>query len=134
MKDQNQKETTSTDKELKYDCKGLDNKQIKDVITELEKCNIKYDSAKKLEWQERKNIKVEDDDYRNVTTTISQKKLEEQMKREDKDSINKMYLENFDDLLKYGEDDFNNKVEEFLAKTNERLTKKGKKGKKGGAK
>jgi len=135
LKDPNQKnEGTTNEKEQKYEILGLNNEQIKEVKDLLERNKKEYDDFKKLEWKERKSLKSEDEEMRNYTTTVSQMKIEESMKKDDKKFIENLYFECFNDIMAHGEDDFMKNVEEFYAKTKERLTKPKKKGKGGKAK
>lgn len=130
LRDPNQKDGgNSNDKEQKYLCQGLTNEQIRKVKDELVKNKELYDFYKSKEWKERKALKNDDEEMRNYTTTISQMKMEESMKKEDKNFIEKLYLNNFNDILEHGEEEFMRNVEEFYAKTKERLTKPKKKGK-----
>jgi len=128
--------STSNEKDQKYQCMGLTNEQIRDVKDALEDNKRKYDELKKLEWKERKAQKAEDEEMRNYTTTVTQMKLEDGMKKDDKKFIENLYFNTFNEIVNHEDEDFMKKVEEFAALTKERQNAKkgGKKGKKGGAK
>ncbi len=132
MRDPNQKENNLNDKEQKYICHGLNNEQIKEIKELLERNKKEYDDFQKLEWKERKALGREDEEMRNYNTTVSQMKIDEGIKKDDKKFIENLYMNNFKDLVNFEDDEFSKNVEEFYAKTKERLSQKGKK--KGGKK
>ena len=97
-------------------------------IEEIKKClKENYDAYVKMrtdEWKERKRMTNNYED--NVQTQITkeaQKALDDTRKRERED-IEMLYLNNFNENVKAMEEQFNQRVNEFFAETKARLEKK----------
>lgn len=108
----------------KFKSIGLSIEQIDEIKKLLKRNNDAYQKMRTDEWKERKRMTNNYQD--NVDTQIiveAQKTLEETRKKE-KEDIEKLYLDNFNDSVKTMEEEFNQKVNEFFAETKARLEKK----------
>jgi len=127
---EDQEEKKSGDK--KYKCAGLSIDNIIKIKEQLNNNREEYQHYRKKEWQERKKMDGEEKELFNYKTTVSAVKKETLMKKEDHVNIEDHYTLKFKEEVDQMEKDFINKVNDFMAKTRERLERRGRK--KGGKK
>lgn len=115
----------------KYCSVGLYINQIA-IIKENLKHN--YDAYMKMrtdEWKERQRMTSNYQDNVDTQIIIEQQKMLEETRKKEQESIEMLYMQNFEDNVKAMNEEFNNKVNEYFALTKERQSKKkGKKKKK----
>lgn len=112
------------EEDSRYKATGLSLGQIKDIKDALKKNNEDYNKMRTAEWKERKRMTNNYQD--NVDTQIiveASRNLADTRKKE-KEDIENLYLEHYNESIKGMEEEFNQKVNEFLAETKARLEKK----------
>ena len=79
------------------------------------------------EWIERKKMTSNYQDTIDTQIILDARKLQEETRKKEREYIESLYLDNFNQHVKEMEDEFNNKVNQFYAETQERMAKKKKK-------
>ena len=98
--------------------------QIEEIKKLLKDNHDAYIKMRTDEWKERKRMTNNyEDNIQTQITTEAQKSLDETRKKE-KEDIENLYSNNFNENKKIMEEEFNQKVNEFFAETKERLEKK----------
>ena len=118
-------------KESKYESVGLSIEQIGTIKEHLKNNNEAYVKMRTDEWKERKRMTSNYQDNIDTQIIIEARKTLEETRKKEREDIEMLYLNNFNENVKRMEDDFNNRVNQYFAELKE---KKGKKGKKKGKK
>ncbi len=119
------------DDESKYESVGLSIEQIGTIKEHLKNNNEAYVKMRTDEWKERKRMTSNYQDNIDTQIIIEARKTLEETRKKEREDIEMLYLNNFNENVKRMEDDFNNRVNQYFAELKE---KKGKKGKKKGKK
>ena len=119
------------DDESKYESVGLSIEQIGTIKEHLKNNNEAYVKMRTDEWKERKRMTNNYQDNIDTQIIIEARKTLEETRKKEREDIEMLYLNNFNENVKRMEDDFNNRVNQYFAKIKK---KKGKKGKKKGKK
>jgi hypothetical protein len=82
------------------------------------------------EWKERKRMTSNYQDNVDTQIIIEARKTLEETRKKEREDIEMLYLNNFNENVKRMEDEFNNRVNEYFAMLKEKGSKKKKKGKK----
>jgi hypothetical protein len=97
-------------------------------IEEIKKClKENYDAYVKMrtdEWKERKRMTNNYQDNVQTQITVEAQKALDDTRKKEKEDIELLYLNNFNENVKAMEEQFNQRVNEFFAETKARLEKK----------
>ena len=97
-------------------------------IEEIKKClKENYDAYVKMrtdEWKERKRMTNNYQDNVQTQITVEAQKALDDTRKKEKEDIELLYLNNFNENVKAMEEEFNQRVNEFFAETKARLEKK----------
>ncbi len=107
---------------------GLTIQQIKEIKERIASNRRKHEEMRKDEWKERKTMEMEHDEKVNYVNLVSNKKEEGKIVVDDKNYIEKFYMDNFQKQLEEMEKEFHDNVNQFFINTKARLDKKGKRG------
>ena len=97
-------------------------------IEEIKKClKENYDAYVKMrtdEWKERKRMTNNYQDNVQTQITVEAQKALDDTRKKEREDIEMLYLNNFNENVKAMEEQFNQRVNEFFAETKARLEKK----------
>jgi hypothetical protein len=119
-----------SDNVSKYISNGLYIEQIEKIKECLKFNNDAYTKMRTDEWKERKRMTSNYEDNVDTQVKIETRKILEETRKKEREDIEMLYLNNFNENVKQMEEDFLNRVNQYYAETKERLSKKKKKGKK----
>ena len=115
------------DENSKFMSVGLYINQIEKIKQCLKENNDAYMKMRTDEWIERKKMTSNYQDNVDTQIILDAKRLQEETRKKEKEYIESLYLDNFNQHVKEMEDEFNNKVNQYYAETKERMSKKKKK-------
>ena len=118
------------DDESKYESVGLSIEQIGTIKEHLKNNNEAYVKMRTDEWKERKRMTSNYQDNIDTQIIIEARKTLEETRKKEREDIEMLYLNNFNENVKRMEDDFNNRVNQYFAELKEKKEKKKKKKKK----
>ncbi|MCQ2821367.1 MAG: hypothetical protein MJ252_29245 [archaeon] len=118
------------DDDSKFKPSGLTIIETEEIKAFLKRNNDAYTKMRTDEWKERKGMTENYEDNVDTKMLLDAKGLEEDARKKERDYIELLYLDNFNQHMKETEDKFNEAVNKYMAETKERLTKKKKKKKK----
>ena len=98
--------------------------QIEEIKKLLKDNHDAYIKMRTDEWKERKRMTNNYEDNVQTQITIEAQKSLDETRKKEKEDIENLYSNNFNENKKIMEEEFNQKVNEFFAETKERLEKK----------
>lgn len=120
----NYKHSTRGENDSKFLRQGLLINQINDINEGIVRNKKLYDEMRLAEWKERKQMKNEMDDIKDIDNVMSAKKIEEDDNIDNKKKIEKFYIDKYMEQIDGLEKDFMKGVDIFFAETKARLEKK----------
>jgi hypothetical protein len=126
----NNNNTERKDDDSKFISNGLHINNIVEIKELLKNNNDAYNKMRTDEWKERKRMTSNYEDTVDTQVKIETRKILEETRKKEREDIEMLYLNNFNENVKKMEEDFLNRVNQYYAETKERLSKKKKKGKK----
>ena len=112
------------DENSKYISAGLTIYQIEEIKNALKRNYDKYIQMRTDEWKERKRMTNNYQDNVQTQITIEAQKALDDTRKKEKEDIELLYLDNFNENVKAMEEQFNQRVNEYFAETKARLDKK----------
>ena len=112
------------DENSKYISAGLTIYQIEEIKNALKRNYDKYIQMRTDEWKERKRMTNNYQDNVQTQITLEAQKALDDTRKKEKEDIELLYLDNFNENVKAMEEQFNQRVNEYFAETKARLDKK----------
>ena len=112
------------DENSKYKSAGLTIYQIEEIKNALKRNYDKYVQMRTDEWKERKRMTNNYQDNVQTQITLEAQKALDDTRKKEKEDIELLYLDNFNENVKAMEEQFNQRVNEYFAETKARLDKK----------
>ena len=112
------------DENSKYISAGLTIYQIEEIKNALKRNYDKYVQMRTDEWKERKRMTNNYQDNVQTQITLEAQKALDDTRKKEKEDIELLYLDNFNENVKAMEEQFNQRVNEYFAETKARLDKK----------
>ena len=112
------------DENSKYISAGLTIYQIEEIKNALKRNYDKYMQMRTDEWKERKRMTNNYQDNVQTQITLEAQKALDDTRKKEKEDIELLYLDNFNENVKAMEEQFNQRVNEYFAETKARLDKK----------
>ena len=103
---------------------GLTIYQIEEIKNALKRNYDKYIQMRTDEWKERKRMTNNYQDNVQTQITLEAQKALDDTRKKEKEDIELLYLDNFNENVKAMEEQFNQRVNEYFAETKARLDKK----------
>ena len=116
----------------RYKSVGLTIYQIEDIKKRLKENYDAYVKMRTDEWRERKRMTSNYQDNVDTQNIVESQKTIEETRKKEKEDIEMLYINNFNENVKAMEEEFNRQVNEYFAET--KAAKGSKKGKKKGKK
>ena len=117
-------DSNKKDENSKYISAGLTIYQIEEIKNALKRNYDKYMQMRTDEWKERKRMTNNYQDNVQTQITLEAQKALDDTRKKEKEDIELLYLDNFNENVKAMEEQFNQRVNEYFAETKARLDKK----------